>query len=171
MSTILGIDPGATGGLAFVGPHSYRACTTPATERGIFEAIAEADPSFAVIEVVHSFPGAGVASMFTFGRGYGFIRGVLTAMSIPFEEVRPQVWQAAFVPKKDKVQRPGKEATREERLRYKVANAAATRDHKRRLLAKAQQLFPDIKITQRTADAVLIAEYGRRKFFQAKENA
>ena len=68
----------------------------------------------------------------------------LTAAGIPFEEVTPVVWQRGLgipVRKKD-----------ESRSQFKG-----------RLKAKAQQLFPQVKVTLKTADALLISEYCRRK--------
>jgi len=101
------------------------------------------EPLKAYIEKVHSMPQQGVASTFTFGTHYGFIRGILVALSIPFEEVTPQTWQGGLeIPKK----------TKEE----------AKPAFKARLLAHAQRLFPKSNFSLKTADAALIAEYGRR---------
>ena len=97
---------------------------------------------FAYIEKVSSSPQMGVTSAFTFGRGYGFLRGLLTAYNYPFEEVLPRKWQASFGMKKGKDE--------------------SNTQWKNRLKGKAQQLFPHLKVTLATADALLIAEYGRR---------
>ena len=50
----------------------------------------------AMIEQVHSMPKQGVASSFKFGRHYGFLLGVLTALGIPYQTVTPQKWQKAM---------------------------------------------------------------------------
>ena len=132
----LGIDPGKLGGIAIVGDFT-QAWKTPETERDLHDLIAElGGPNFAVIEKVHSSPQMGVKSAFTFGRGYGFLRGLLTAFCIPFEEVSPQKWQKAM--------------------------ACLTHGDKNVSKAKAQQLWPHLKITHGVADALLIAEYCRR---------
>ena len=94
----------------------------------------------AYIEKVHSMPKQGVASSFKFGRSYGFLRGILVASQIPFEAVTPQVWQRGFSLPKGK-------------------GTAKKNAHK----ARAQELFPSLRITHAIADALLIAEYGRRK--------
>lgn len=47
----------------------------------------------AVLEKVHAMPGQGVCSMFTFGKGYGEIRGMLKAAGIPIIEPTPQAWK------------------------------------------------------------------------------
>ena len=78
----------------------------------------------------------GVVSSFSFGRGYGNLEMALTAAGIPFERVRPQVWQKAL--------------------------GCMTKGDKNVSKRKAQELFPQLKITHATADALLLAEFGRR---------
>jgi hypothetical protein len=90
----------------------------------------------AVIESVHASPQMGVTSAFTFGRGYGFLRGLLIGAKIPFEEVSPVRWQAAL--------------------------GCRSKGDKNVTKAKAGQLFPDVKVTHANADALLLAEYLRR---------
>lgn len=147
----IGIDPGASGGIACssvpgvaIGTVAY---PMPSTERDVFEmlALTETANRMCLIEGVHSFPKQGVASSFKFGRNYGFLRGCLIALGIPFEEVSPQRWQKLLgIPSR------GKQETK-----------AA---FKQRLKAKAQQLFPEVSVTLKTADALLIMEYCRRAF-------
>jgi hypothetical protein len=91
----------------------------------------------AYIEQVSSSPQMGVVSAFSFGRGYGNLEMALTAAGIPFERVRPQVWQKAM--------------------------GCMTKGDKNISKAKAQELFPDKKIIHATADALLIALYGTRQ--------
>ena len=89
-------------------------------------------------------PGQGVASTFKFGMNYGMLRMALIAAGIGFETVTPQTWQK----KMSCMSKGDKKVTR----------------------AKAQELFPQVQITGRgikspthaVADALLIAEYGRR---------
>lgn len=90
----------------------------------------------AFLEEVASRPDQGVHSVFKFGMGFGGLRMALVACRIPFEIVRPQVWQ----------QRMG----------------CLTRGDKNVSKKKAQQLWPERVFTHATADAALIAEYGRR---------
>lgn len=91
----------------------------------------------ALIERVHAMPICGVSSSFIFGKNYGFLRGCLIGIGIPFEEVTPHVWQRSI--------------------------GCLTHGKKNISKAKAQQLFPHLKITHHTADSVLICEYLRRK--------
>ena len=159
----LGIDPGASGGLAALWAWGTECCTSPMpeTETDTWDWLRtkwgkyEANPSvatvnivqrFAIIEKVHAMPGNGVSGMFKFGQNYGFLRACLIAAGIPFEDVDPRTWQKALGISSRKT-RSGETKTQ----------------WKNRLKAKAQQLFPSEKVTLATADALLIAEYCRRK--------
>ncbi len=134
----LGIDPGMSGGIALVHANQKymtEAWKMPETEKdtelllsGIKGLI-----SLAYIESVHSMPKQGVSSSFKFGRSYGFLRGLLIGLAIPFDEVPPQRWQKAL--------------------------GCLSKGDKNVTKSKAQQLFPQLKITHATADALLIAHY------------
>ena len=146
----IGIDPGASGGLACV--HVDGNCAAvpmPPTERDVWEWVTDLSswrPPFAVVEKVGGFikgnPAPGSA-MFRFGVSYGGLRMALVAAAVPFEEVTPQKWQKGLG-----ITTRGKDET-------KTA-------FKNRLKQRAQQLFPGVKITLATCDAILIAEYCRR---------
>lgn len=45
------------------------------------------------LELVHSMPGQGVASMFAMGRGLGLWEGMIVAMNLPYVKVAPRTWQ------------------------------------------------------------------------------
>ena len=139
--TVLGVDPGANGGIAWI--TDGKACVEkmPDTLQDLWGLIADIAGEFGVrykayIEQVSSSPQMGVVSAFSFGRGYGNLEMALTAAGIPFERVRPQVWQKAL--------------------------GCMTKGDKNVSKRKAQELFPDRKITHATADALLIAHYGTR---------
>lgn len=147
-SLYLGIDPGMNGGIAIVDRPGNCVTLTrmPDTEQDILCAIPFGDTiTMGMIEKVHAMPKQGVSSTFKFGCGYGGLRMAMVALAIKFDEVTPQAWQKALgvVPRNTKTE--------------------SKNDHKAKLLAKAQQLFPNTKITRHTADALLIAEYCRRK--------
>jgi crossover junction endodeoxyribonuclease RuvC len=142
MKTIIGIDPGQSGGIAWMNQRGVEVIKMPDTERDIVDAlramIYEA-PELergvkCYLELVHSMPRQGVASSFKFGKGYGVLIGVLSALEIPFELVTPQKWQKAM--------------------------GCMSKGDKNVTKRKAQQLFPRLKITHATADALLIAAYG-----------
>lgn len=134
---IIGIDPGKNGGIAWI--DDGRACfeKIPATLRDLFElfeSIRLGTHCRAFLEQVHSSPQMGVKSAFTFGNGFGHLEMALTAVRIPFERVRPQVWQKAM--------------------------GCMSKGDKNVTKRRAQELFPELKITHATADALLIAQYG-----------
>jgi hypothetical protein len=141
MKLYIGIDPGLSGGIAFIptlggDPWAHK---MPETDRDLIDllsdAISLAEPR-AVLELVHSSPQMGVKSAFTFGEGYGRLQAVLTALRVPYERVRPQAWQKAM--------------------------GCLTKGDKNVSKRRAQELFPTLKVTHATADALLIAEYNRR---------
>ncbi len=137
----MGIDPGKSGGIALIhADGTYTAQKIPATEMDLYQIMAGlacAPIAKCYLERVSSSPQMGVRSAFTFGRGYGLLLGLLTALKIPFEEVTPHKWQTA--------------------MRCKTGG------DKNVSKRKAQQLFPDIEITHAIADALLIAEYARQR--------
>ena len=161
----IGIDPGQNGGLVRLSngkPSTGLDCIPmPATERDIWDWFRTAGPYGspprdeirACIEKVHSMPHQGVSSTFKFGVGYGGLRMALIATGIPFEEVTPQEWQKAFRIPPRKKHKKGRETVWDE----------SPKQFKQRLRAKAQQLFPQVQVTLFTCDALLIAEFSRRK--------
>jgi hypothetical protein len=144
----IGIDVGANGAIAWIDERG-KSCVEkmPDTLQDLWELIRDITnfPRSAIdgrkykayIEQVSSSPQMGVVSAFSFGRGYGNLEMALTAAGIPFERVRPQVWQKAM--------------------------GCMTKGNKNISKAKAQELFPDKKVIHATADALLIALYGTRQ--------
>lgn len=98
------------------------------------------------IEKVHAMPGQGVTSMFSFGRSFGILEGIVTAQHLPIQYAAPQAWQKVMLAGKPR----GKGAT------------------KTSAVAAALELWPQLHKTLKVkaawgvADAALIAEYGRR---------
>lgn len=146
--TFIGIDPGKIGGIAWI--IDGKACVEkmPETLRDLWELIdsiklsSGAAQPVAYIEAVASSPQMGVKSAFTFGNGYGHLEMALIAAGIPFERVRPQKWQKAL--------------------------GCLSGGDKNVTKRKAQELFPELKITHATADALLIARYGSKENHQPK---
>ena len=155
---ILGIDPGESGAISFlrtvslsnvVGIGSVR---LDVSERDLCDWLGSIlvdgnseETAHAYLERVSASPGAGVSGMFRFGQSYGALRMLLIAHLIPFDLVQPAKWQQAMGCARPKGQ-------------VKESQTG----HKNRTKARAQQLFPDIKVTHAIADSLLIAEYGRR---------
>ena len=140
--TIIGIDPGKSGGIAWISDGKPCVEKMPETLSDLWELIdsikgASSPPlgigqthAKAYIEQVHSSPQQGVKSAFTFGNGFGHLEMALTAAGIPFERIRPQAWQKAL--------------------------GCLTGGDKNVSKRRAQELFPSLKITHATADALLI---------------
>jgi crossover junction endodeoxyribonuclease RuvC len=107
---ILGIDPGASGALAFfdhvAGTLDVLDMPTVQVKRGaklkteispqmVAALIRARNPTSATIERVGAMPGQGVSSMYQFGRGVGMIEGVLAGLMIPTNYVTSPQWQRA----------------------------------------------------------------------------
>lgn len=152
LDCFIGIDPGKSGGICFLyegrSNNHIRAEPMPATERDtwlLFKNVTDNFQScFAAIEKVHAMPGQGVTSMFTFGQNYGFLRACLIAADIPFIEVTPIRWMKALGLMTGKPNN---------KKRSKVS------EWKNHLKNFAQNLHPKEKVTLKTADAILVAEY------------
>lgn len=147
---ILGIDPGASGGFAEIWPSGKIEAFPMFDEpdmRDYLKALAqnasiEGHALVCYLEQVGGYVGgAGQpgSAMFKFGSGYGFIRGLLCANHITTVLVRPQTWQAG------------------------LSGLAKLKgpDRKRALKNEAARLFPNVKTTLSTCDALLIARYGK----------
>ena len=105
--TIIGIDPGLSGGIAIVKDRDVLATyEMPIVKFGtkkvldcqsikkIFEDWRTLPHGTSiVIERVHAMPKQGVASMFTFGQGFGILQGLSSGLGIPYEFVMPKTWQ------------------------------------------------------------------------------
>jgi len=98
----VGIDPGKSGGICvYYTTYEYAQISfhkMPDTVRGIYELLHDIFSRYSdyrikvVLEKVHSMPGQGVASTFTFGQGYGQLQGVIAALGLQCIEVIPNKW-------------------------------------------------------------------------------
>jgi crossover junction endodeoxyribonuclease RuvC len=155
--TTIGIDPGKKGGLCALDEAGkiVSAIAMPdvlaQTVDWFGERLDWGDPNHGnvrvFIEQVGAMPGQGVTSMFTFGRGYGELIGIVAGLQIPYTLVRPQEWQKTYWPK-------SKGANTKT-----LAHSAVTR------------LYPehDLRGTERSkkphdgiVDAILIARWGHQ---------
>jgi len=159
MRTIIGIDPGLTGGVCFmedsivalhrmpVRPTGRKNCTEVdgAALALLLVDYAGRDDALAVVEKVHAMPKQGVSSTFTFGEGCGVIRGVLETLAIPRRYITPQQW-------------------------VKVVLEGHPKTDEKRGIHVAESLWPRVQFVldkcrvphMGMVDAALIAEYGRR---------
>lgn len=150
---IIGLDPGQSGGVAWqqLGKRENTdAASIPHTEGDVlalFRSLMEMDSCWlAYLEKVGATPQMGRTSAFSFGRSYGFLRGLLIGLSIPFEEVTPQRWQADFG-----LRQVGKKLGKGDTEKHQA------------IKGKAQQFFPTLKVTHSKAAALMICEYGARQ--------
>lgn len=140
----IGIDPGENGALVFVYHHEPPRYYPfhGGYDSVMLRRLRNLDTYRILVESVHAMPSQGVTSMFSFGKQFGMILGVLEAYRLEYEMTTPQKWQRYMGIKKI----PGETKT------------AKKNRHK----AMAQELFPEIKVTHAIADALLIAECCRR---------
>ena len=154
----IGIDPGLGGAIACIDT-AEGACIhkMPTRTRSRYKGkrvdwtalwhtiIGQGTVKYAVVEAQHSMPQQGVASTFTFGGAYEGCVAVMDVLAVPYEEVSPQDWQKVFG-----IQRRKGEPGNATKLQAK---------------AIAQGLFPVTeRVTLATADALLIAEFARRRW-------
>ena len=135
----IGIDPGVNGGCAILDDEMnliVHRCPRDIKKMADILYDYQFKDCYAVIERVHSFPGQGVVSTFTFGNNFGQWQGILAAHDIPFVYVQPKKWMESFQP-----------LSKEKSIR------------KRELKEKALELHPNEKVTLITADAILLAHY------------
>jgi len=154
--TIIGVDPGLKGALGFVSGRKAKAYPMPTLkltkskktidEQKLREYFVKHKVRHVYIEKVSARPGQGVTSMFNFGTGWGLVRGICVGLQIPYTLITPQAWK-------------------------KVMCAGMAKGSKDISIIVAKRLWPKINLkpTPRSnesdgmADAVCIAEYGRRE--------
>lgn len=152
MSVIRGIiafDPGKAGGFAHLAPGDGPEAIVlrPWTvEHELSDYLHQLNPAIydAVVEDVPAFVSAltSNASSFKLGYNFGFIVGALRALKFPVHLVKPKEWQKGLQGLKPKM---------------------GYTDRKRMLKDNAVRFHPDLKVTNATADALLILDYWRRR--------
>jgi crossover junction endodeoxyribonuclease RuvC len=150
----IGIDPGLSGAVAVISPESLKIFDMPtmtverngkakrqvsATELAHIFANFNSNDTHVYVEKVSAMAGQGVTSVFSFGRSFGMIEGILAAFKLPVTYVAPATWVKAVG------RGQGKDASR----------------------ARAMELFPNnqadfkrVKDDGRS-DAALIAYWGK----------
>jgi len=166
MRTLIGIDPGQSGGIAYLITHDdgmveHGAFKMPATPTDIIEHLEimkNSSNNVLYLEKQHSMPMykkelkddsetklQGGKSNWTFAEGYGILIGIAMTLRYKIIYVMPTVWQRHF-----------------NLLTNKIIKESKT-VHKNRIKAFAQQRYPNIKVTLATADALAILEYAKDK--------
>lgn len=151
MQRIMGIDPGAGGGIALISGGTLataRAMPTVNNAKGkrridpwaLSAMVQDLKPDSVWIELVGPMPRDGSAGSFWFGKAAGIPEGICAALGLPIEAVTPQVWKKRLSVPADKT----------------GARARATK-----LLGRGD-LWPLVKDDGK-AEAALIALYGSMK--------
>lgn len=150
----LGIDVGKAGGIAMI---SYRNdeedanCMKFSKNLDELDSILkiatntfELDRIHCLVEHVHAFPKQGVVSMFSFGQNLGQWEGMITSNQIKYSYINPRQWMSEY-----------------------VELGLAKKERKRKLLGKAKELYPNIKVTFNVSDALLIADYCKNEYYNS----
>ena len=154
----MGIDPGKGGGVAWqvVGGNGAVAEPMPPTVVGIRELFrdivssattlsGEVGGALVAMEKVGGYiagnkqPGS---AMFNFGHNAGVLEMACACYDLPTELIAPQRWQKM--------------------LGLGTRGSRSRAAWKRKLKARAEQLYPSVKVTLKTADALLLLEVARR---------
>jgi len=152
----IGIDPGKTGGIAIISDvqnNHISAIEMPINAKKEIDVLSiysylllyMGSNCFCCIEKSTAMPKQGVVSMFKYGTTYGKLIAIIEILEISYEEIVPQKWKKEFSINSDK----------------------------RRSIITVQKLFPSMKgqfttergrIKDGAAEALLLAEYPRRKY-------
>ena len=157
MRCYIGIDPGSSSGciaIIYLGENGNIASTETIefakhTTKEWLDKLRIAATTYrgeclAVLEKVHGMPDMGVTSVSVFMKNVGHIEMALLALEIPFKEVTPQAWMKHYNMKKEKTE--------------------SKPQWKQRLRERLQRLMPEFRVTNNTADAMLIAYYAAINF-------
>jgi hypothetical protein len=151
--TVLGLDPGTTGAAVIINRDAlhYRRFKTCTGWLSQLYAFLQLFPNLrAYMEDVHARRGDFGPQLAKFMRETGKVDGILELAGVSVEYVDPKTWQFEFG--------LGGKYGKEDADRSEVYRA-----RKKAHVQRALQLFPDVPVTLDLADALLIAEYGRRK--------
>jgi hypothetical protein len=167
MNNIAGIDPGKTGGIVLITDKEIKYWCIPKIGKevdlrklnDIFKLLPKDCTVF--LERVHAIFGSAAGSTFTFGQVFGFLEAMIVAHELSYSMVDPKQWQKEMFMGINPIYKPNK---------------------KRKMLETKQmaelaykRLFPELdlyitdngnkskKVHDGIVDALLIAEFGRRK--------
>lgn len=148
----IGIDPGADGGIATISEdEKIEVSVVPYSQEAMVDICFKISDQTGEVKIttclekVGPMPRQGVTSMFNFGKGAGFIEGVLRANYIPYQLIPPPTWKKEF--------------------------SLINKDKKESCLV-CRKLFPKVNLKRTDkckkdhdgmAEALLMAEYARRK--------
>ena len=151
--TVIGIDPGQNGGIAVMSNGGVFVTKMPATYADIYERLRAIKESYAnpvafLEKVGQGIPGQSSSATATLARHCGHLEMALFALGIATEEVTPQKWQKFYS------------------NQIGTSRGLGKTQWKNRLKLEAQRRFPSENVTLWSADALLIAEYGKHQINQ-----
>ena len=150
----IGVDPGLSGAIAVMSPENLKIFDMPtmtverngkakrqvsATELADLLYLYSGKDCHVYCERVSAMAGQGVTSVFSFGRSFGMIEGILAAFKLPVTYVAPATWVKAV---------------------HRGAGKDASRQRAMELFPNNQADFKRVKDDGRS-DAALIAYWGK----------
>lgn len=146
MKHILSIDPGTGGGIAWTSSLGVSCQGMPTTEGDVIEKLREF-VALGIRTAIMEDVGKGVMpgrahAMIVLNVNAAVIRTALACWGVRLIQVRPQEWQKHFG-------------------LGKARDCASSVIWKNKLKAEAQRRFPSCDVTLKTADALLLLDYGR----------
>lgn len=146
---IVAIDPGVNGGIAWHVNGKTQCMNMPDTDMGIAGTLTELSGKHPIAELFielpplfagKNIPGSAVGKMML---NYGVCWGAAATLGFKIHAVRPQAWQKTHP--------------------IGTKGELSTTEWKNKLKNRAGELFPEITVTLKTADALLILDSALRK--------
>lgn len=171
--TLISIDPGASGGIAWKEGDIVNAVAMPDT-RGdcialIKTILVNGKPAVAYHEKISGYiPDGGPSMMFQFGANCERVGCILETLGVRIIEITPQAWQKDFGFGKKGFLKKQKGMNATQKKDIGTMNATLKREWKNKLKAESQRRFPGVPVTLKTCDALLILDFAIRREQQPK---
>ena len=148
--TIIGIDPGKSGGVAIWNGGLNIIVKCPKTVEEMADLIRTSTNSeyidknmeaIAYLEQVHAMPHDGRSSLFKFGQNFGQWQGILAAYKVQTILVSPQKWMKYW------------------KTKFNI-EPSKDKQERKRVLKEIASRYTDKRVTLYNSDAILITLYG-----------
>lgn len=160
--SVLGIDPGLKGAWAVLSDYAPQAEPLPFVG-GVLDVRTLASqwktlaPDVVVIERAQAYPKQGVSGAFNYGETYGLLKGIVRMLGFRLELVGPAKWHKALL----------------------IGNITDQKEKKDAVIRYVYEAFPSVELVRPgcrkphdgMADALCLAEYGRRTFLAGEAAA
>ena len=158
---LIAIDPGLSGAIACMVDGKVHAYKMPDTPKDIFLLILsmKTDDAFCWIEQVGAYmPGNSGPAAVKFARHCGHLDMALLSAGIPYDTVLPRKWEHWLIGAPNYPPIPDDISDKEqERILAK-----RKQERKNKIKIKVQGLYPDLKVTLKTADALGILTWSSK---------